>query len=300
MSNQSDSKPKYPGVPVTVNGNYLVAKSVETRITEGGVFYPITPSTEGGELYQEAFAMGELDVWGNSKIAIECEGEHAAQGGATAFAITGKRTVNFTSGQGLAYAMEQYYHAPGKLSTMVLEVGARALTKHALNVHCGHDDFYGALDTGWTMMMARDAQHAADTAIILRKVNELSLNPGMNIQDGMLTTHSERTYRAPEAELLREYLGAPDDEIDCPTEAQRELFGPTRRRVPEMMDLSGEPKHIHELYGTQPGKVSFANNCLLARRLVEHGVTFVLVSGAWGYFDPVSYTHLTLPTNREV
>ena len=237
MSNQSDSKPRYPGIPVTVNGNYLVAKCVETRITEGGIFYPITPSTEGGELYQEAFAMGELDVWGNSKIAIECEGEHAAQGGATAFAVTGKRAVNFTSGQGIAYAMEQYYHAPGKLSTMVVEVGARALTKQALNVHCGHDDFYGALDVGWTMMMARDAQHAADAAIILRKVNELSLNPGMNIQDGMLTTHSERTYRSPESELLREFLGAPDDTIDCPTEAQRELFGPTRRRVPAMMDL---------------------------------------------------------------
>ena len=237
MLNPSDLKPKYPGVPVTVSGNELVARSVETRITEGGIFYPITPSTEGGELYQEAFAMGELDVWGNSKIAIECEGEHAAQGGATAFAVTGKRAVNFTSGQGLAYAMEQYYHAPGKLSTMVLEVGARALTKQALNVHCGHDDFYGALDTGWTMMMACDAQQAADQAIILRKVNELALNPGMNIQDGMLTTHSERTYRSPESELLREYLGAPDDTIDCPTEAQRELFGPTRRRVPEMMDL---------------------------------------------------------------
>ena len=65
MSINTHSKPKYPGVPVTVNGNYLVAKCVETRITEGGVFYPITPSTEGGELYQEAFAMGELDVWGN-------------------------------------------------------------------------------------------------------------------------------------------------------------------------------------------------------------------------------------------
>jgi hypothetical protein len=45
--------------------------------------------------------------------------------------------------------------------------------------------------------------------------------------------------------------------------------------VPEMMDLSGEPKHIHELYGTQPGKVSFANNCLLARRMIERGVRFV-------------------------
>ncbi|MBM3876019.1 MAG: oxidoreductase [Verrucomicrobia bacterium] len=231
------SKPKYPGIRVTCNGNQLVAQHVETRITEGGVFYPITPSTEGGEIYQGSYAMGELNVWGAQKIAVETEGEHAAQGGATAFAVAGRRTVNFTSGQGIVYAMEQYYHAPGKLCTMVLEVGARALTKHALNVHCGHDDFYAALDTGWIMVMSKDAQHAADQAIILRKVCELSLNPGMNIQDGMLTTHSERTYLAPEAELLREFLGAPDDIIDCPTPAQRELFGARRRRLPEMMDL---------------------------------------------------------------
>ncbi len=229
--------PKYPGVRVTCNGNQLVTQYVETRITEGGIFYPITPSTEGGEIYQQSYAQGELNVFGQQKIAVECEGEHAAQGGATAFAASGKRAVNFTSGQGLAYAMEQYYHAPGKLSTMVLEVGARALTKHALNVHCGHDDFYAALDTGWTMLVGRDAQQAADQAMILRKLNELALNPGMNIQDGMLTTHSERTYLAPEPELLREFLGAPDEMIECPTPAQRELFGPKRRRVPEMMDL---------------------------------------------------------------
>ena len=140
--------PKYPGVRVTCNGNFLVAEHVETRITEGGVFYPITPSTEGGEIYQGSYAAGELNVWGQQKIAVEAEGEYAAQGGATAFAVSGKRTVNFTSGQGIVYAMEQYYHAPGKFSTMVLEVGARALTKQALNVHCAHDDFYAALDTG--------------------------------------------------------------------------------------------------------------------------------------------------------
>src|SRR6202012_14934 len=122
-------------------------------------------------------------------------------------------------------------------STMVREIGARALPKHALNVHCAHDDFYAARDTGWTMLVSKDAQQAADQGIILRKVNELTLNPGMNIQDGMLTTHSERTYLAPEAELLREFLGASDDMIDCPTPAQRELFGAKRRRVPEMMDL---------------------------------------------------------------
>ena len=45
--------------------------------------------------------------------------------------------------------------------------------------------------------------------------------------------------------------------------------------VPELTDISKEPQSIHEMYGTEPGKASFANNCLLARRLVERGVRFV-------------------------
>jgi pyruvate-ferredoxin/flavodoxin oxidoreductase len=229
---------RYPGIRVTANGNQLVSYHTETRIADAGVFYPITPSTEGGELFQQAYAEGHLNVFGGSTIAIETEGEHAAQGGAIAHSVCGKRVVNFTSGQGVVYGVEQYYHAPGKGSTMVLEVGARALTKHALNVHCGHDDIYGALDTGWIMIFGKDAQQAADQALILRRVTELSLTPGMNIMDGFLTTHLERTFYKHESELIREYLGAPDDIIDCPTEAQRVLFGPTRRRVPKMMDLA--------------------------------------------------------------
>ncbi len=232
------NRPRYPGIRLTTNGNQLVAYHTEARITDGGVFYPITPSTEMGEQYQLAYAQGKLNVFGHPKIAIECEGEHAAQGGAIAFSVTGKRTVNFTSGQGIVYGIEQYYHAPGKCSTMVLEVAARALTKHALNVHCGHDDIYAARDTGWTILFAKDAQQAADQALILRKVNELALTPGINAQDGFLTSHLERTFFKHEADLLREFLGSPTDIIECPTEAQRILFGPTRPRVPAMIDLT--------------------------------------------------------------
>ncbi len=45
--------------------------------------------------------------------------------------------------------------------------------------------------------------------------------------------------------------------------------------VPEVMDISREPESIRELYGAKPGEASFANNCLLARRLVEQGVRYV-------------------------
>src|SRR5262245_20843061 len=42
--------------------------------------------------------------------------------------------------------------------------------------------------------------------------------------------------------------------------------------APDVMDVAREPKHILDMYGAEPGKASFANNCLLARRLVERGV----------------------------
>lgn len=50
----------------------------------------------------------------------------------------------------------------------------------------------------------------------------------------------------------------------------------------EAFDLKDEPEYIHELYGTQPGQESFANNCLLARRLAERGVRYIQLFD-WGW-----------------
>jgi hypothetical protein len=52
--------------------------------------------------------------------------------------------------------------------------------------------------------------------------------------------------------------------------------------VPEVMDISSEPAAVHERYGTEPGKESFANNCLLARRLAERGVRYIQLFD-WGW-----------------
>ena len=57
--------------------------------------------------------------------------------------------------------------------------------------------------------------------------------------------------------------------------SQYELAYRMQTSVPELMDISQESAATHEMYGTKPGKTSFANNCLLARRLVERGVRFV-------------------------
>src|SRR5690606_12335309 len=52
--------------------------------------------------------------------------------------------------------------------------------------------------------------------------------------------------------------------------------------APELMDISKESKETLDMYGAVPGAASFANNCLLARRLVQRGVRFVqLLREAW-------------------
>lgn len=64
--------------------------------------------------------------------------------------------------------------------------------------------------------------------------------------------------------------------------AQYELAFRMQTSVPEVMYISREPKHLIEAYGAMPGASSFANNCLLARRLVEQGVRFVQLFD-WGW-----------------
>jgi len=63
-----------------------------------------------------------------------------------------------------------------------------------------------------------------------------------------------------------------------------ELAYKMQTSAPELMDLSRESRETLEMYGAEPGKPSYANNCLLARRLVERGVRFVqLFHEAWDH-----------------
>lgn len=64
--------------------------------------------------------------------------------------------------------------------------------------------------------------------------------------------------------------------------AQYEMAFRMQMAAQEATDIENEPAYIHELYGTSPGEESFANNCLLARRLVERGVRYVQLFD-WGW-----------------
>lgn len=64
--------------------------------------------------------------------------------------------------------------------------------------------------------------------------------------------------------------------------AQYEMAFRMQSSATDAFNIQSEPEHIHRLYGTEPGKESFANNCLLARRLAERGVRFIQLFD-WGW-----------------
>ena len=76
-------------------------------------------------------------------------------------------------------------------------------------------------------------------------------------------------------ELNRLALGNLGDPAISAQIENYELAFRMQTSVPELTDLSQEPKSVLDLYGATPGQPSFANNCLLARRLAERGVRFI-------------------------
>ena len=105
--------------------------------------------------------------------------------------------------------------------------------------------------------------------------------------DGM--SRSERRHMVDGVNFLNrrqfERVGAP--EIATRIE-QYELAFRMQAAVPDLADLGQEPESIRTMYGAEPGKVSFANHCLMARRLVERGVRFVqLFDSGWDHHGSI-------------
>jgi hypothetical protein len=103
--------------------------------------------------------------------------------------------------------------------------------------------------------------------------------------------------RGIDRELERDSLGAVTEldrialeKVGDPEIATRinayEMAFRMQQSAPDVMAIGNEPKHILEMYGAEPGKPSFANTCLLARRLLERGVRFVQIfHESWDQHD---------------
>ena len=103
----------------------------------------------------------------------------------------------------------------------------------------------------------------------------------------------DRTLQRESLDLIRGLNEQHFREVGDPEIATRiaayEMAYRMQSSAPELMDVSGETRETMELYGAEPGKPSFANNCLLARRLVERGARFVnLYHEGWDHHSDVA------------
>src|SRR5947207_10406691 len=108
---------------------------------------------------------------------------------------------------------EVLYTIAGKRLGVVFNIGARALTSQGLNVHAGHDDVMSVADCGWGILFARNAQEAGDLCLIYRRAAENSETPFLNVQDGLLTTHTVESVRLPELDFMKDYIGSPKEKL---------------------------------------------------------------------------------------
>ena len=90
-----------------------------------------------------------------------------------------------------------------------------------------------------------------------------------------LSASSRRDLLDAMQDLNRRQLGLLGDPGIATHIENYELAFRMQTSVPELVDISKEPKEVLEAYGAEPGKASYANNCLLARRLAERGVRFI-------------------------
>ncbi len=212
MSNNGRPEIPYPGIPTTADGSGAVVW-VETHISQGAGAYPITSSTTMAHGFNTSVVNDNKNLWGESLQFFEPESEHSSATICEGFALAGGRVTNFTSGQGLILMKEVLYTISGKRLPVVFHIGARALTSHSLNVHAGHDDVMGVEDVGWGMLFTRNAQGAADLALIARRTAEETSTPFFNVQDGFLITHTVENVLLPETALMKTFISNPNESL---------------------------------------------------------------------------------------
>ncbi len=199
--------PSLSQAPQTVwigNGNEAVARAILDIGYDGEGYYPITPSSEVGEIVSKAVADGKSDmafVVGTSELAAIsiCAGMAAA----------GARVVDVTSAQGLLLKAEQMPAISGLGLPMVLNLSTREVSG-PLNIKNGHSDLYAALGYGWLIFLAPTVQAAYDLNIVAIKVAEAVNLPAIVAYDGFHTSHATRRIKVFEnADDVRRFVGPP-------------------------------------------------------------------------------------------
>lgn len=236
------------GLDTVLDGNTAVALS-EAGIATHAVLGGGEPVNASDDVWLGEVAHG-TNLFGQALAAQAAEGPRGIVAAATGLALSGRRATAFLSGTDIAASQDLLISAAGKYVPLVLHVGARAAAAHGSAPGTGHETVHLGADAGFCVFFAANVQQAVDFTYIGRRVAEETLVPAMIVMDGEQTALAAQDVRLLSPAQVNALLGAPDDPIESPTEAQRLLFGDSRRRVPAWHDLD-EPVLTGALFDTQ-------------------------------------------------
>ncbi len=194
---------------VMIDGN-TAAAHVAHALSEVIAIYPITPSSNMGELSDEYSAAGRKNIWGTVPHVIELQSEAGAAGAVHGALSSGALTTTFTASQGLLLMIPNMYKIAGECTSAVFHIAARAIAAHALSIYGDHQDVMAARMTGWAQLASNSVQEAMDIALIAHAATLEARVPFLHFFDGFRTSHEVSKVEELSYEVMRQMI---DDEL---------------------------------------------------------------------------------------
>ena len=231
-----------PGLETALRGAVAVAVT-EACVAEVAGLGAGAPADVLARAWEEERRREGLNVFGAPLTDIIAPTSRGTLASAVGMALAGARATAFLSGVNLAGMHDMLTAAAGRHVPLVVHGVSRTLNAHAGARGSGHEAWHAISDSGVLQLFARNVQEAVDFAVIGRRIAEASLRPVVVFMDEERCSAVTQDVRLPGAELIRRYLGAPGDLIDCASPGQAMLFGPQRRRIPRWHDLERPVLH---------------------------------------------------------
>ena len=243
------SAPPPAGPRIILDGLSAVA-ATEAGLSDTAALGATYPAASGGRAWSGQAEGPGLNALGEALSGIDSESPRGALASAIGASISGQRATVFLSGPDLAGCTDLLTLAAGQHVPLVVHLAARALGGHAQALGSGHEAYHAAGEAGAFALFAINVQEAADLALIARRAAERALVPGVVAMDAEQTALAVQDVHLPDKELIKGFVGAAHERIEAPTDAQRFIFGDTRRLVPRLYDLE-RPLMLSPLQGPE-------------------------------------------------
>ncbi|HSV55734.1 MAG TPA: pyruvate:ferredoxin (flavodoxin) oxidoreductase, partial [Magnetospirillaceae bacterium] len=188
-----------------IDGN-TAAALVAHACSEVVAIYPITPSSNMGELADEFSAQGRRNIYGTVPQVVTLQSEAGAAGTVHGALTTGALTTTFTASQGLLLMIPNMFKIAGEASPAVFHVAARAIAAHALSIFGDHQDVMAARQTGWAMLSSATVQEVMDLALVAHAATLEARVPFLHFFDGFRISHEVQKVEELSQDVMRKLI----------------------------------------------------------------------------------------------